>query len=112
MDSQNHLTPPHIGLTYDNPTIKTSGPQKSRIQNIGTIGGGNQNNALVSFKTIHFHKKLIKGLLPFIMASTQTSATVTTDSINFINKNNARCALLALFKKISNAARPNPNKHF
>src|SRR5690606_33466792 len=44
--------------------VEPAGAQQRIVQYIGTVGGRDNNNALVAFKSIHLHQQLVQGLLP------------------------------------------------
>ena len=92
--------------------VKPAGPQKGRIQNIWPVGGGNQNNPFVGFKPVHFHQKLVEGLLPFIMSAAQTGAPMPPHGVNFIDKDDAGGILFALDKQVPDPGGAHADKHF
>jgi len=76
MHPQNTFTATHIGPVNDNLPIKSPRPQQCGIQNVRPVSGGQQNNAFIELKTIHFHQQLVQGLLALVVASAQTGAPV------------------------------------
>ena len=72
--------------------------QQRRVQHIRPVGGGDENDALVGFKPVHFHQKLIQGLFSLIMSAPETCTTMTTNGIDLINEDDTWRMLLCLTK--------------
>src|SRR3990172_695142 len=105
------LSPPYIGKGNNNLPVKASRPQKSRIKNVGTIGGRNEDYAIIRFKTIHLNKQLIQCLLPFVMPAAETGAPVSSHRIDLIDKDDAGRILFRLRKKVPYARGAHADKH-
>ena len=69
MDLQDFFSSLDIRRTYHNLAVETSGTHQGRIQDIGTVGGGDHNDALVGAEAVHFHQQLVQGLFSFVVAS-------------------------------------------
>ena len=50
-------------------TIKTTGAQQCRIQNIGAIGCGDQDDRLAFLKTVHLDQQLVERLLALVVTA-------------------------------------------
>ena len=62
----------NIRTVYYDLAVETAGTQQGRVQNVGTVGGGQQDDALVALEAVHFHQQLVQGLFAFVMATAQT----------------------------------------
>ena len=103
MNFQNSFSATNIWNIDVHLSVKPARSQKCWIKNIRTVGCCQNDYPFIWLKTIHFNKKLIESLLSFIISATKTGTTLATNSINFINKNNARFIFLGLVKKISHS---------
>src|SRR5690606_34089471 len=101
--SEDPFTTSNIGSWNCHSTIKATRAQDGGIEHIRAIGCRHNDDALVRLKTVHLHQKLIECLLALIMTASQTSASVSTHRVDFINENDAGCVLLALLKKVPHA---------
>ena len=70
MDLENSLAASNIGERHHDLPVKAARPEQRRVEDVRTVAGGNQNNAIVGLKAVHFHQKLVQRLFPFIMTST------------------------------------------
>ena len=109
---QDLFTATNVRAVNDDATIKAAWPEKSRIKNIRTICGGNKNDAIVRFKAIHLNQKLVERLLTLIVAAAKASAAMPTNSIDLVDKDDARGILLALFEEVTHTRCANADKHF
>src|SRR5215471_16350329 len=111
MDRQDALAALHVGTIHDDAAIETARTEERRIENVGTVGGGNENDAFVRFEAIHFDEQLIQRLLALIMPASEAGATVTADRVDFVDEHDARRIFLALLEEVADAARPDADEH-
>ena len=83
---KNILSALNVGITNCYLTVKTTRTKKCRVKDIRTVSSSNNDYAFVCTEAIHFNKQLVKGLFTFVVSTTHTGASVTTHSINFVNK--------------------------
>ena len=91
--------------------IETTGTHQCRVENVGTIGCGNDDDSAIAFEAVHFCEQLVQGLLAFIVSTTDSSASLAANSINLIDKDQARAVLFGTLEEVANAAGTNANKH-
>ena len=112
MDLEDSLAALHIGKRDGNLTVKTTRTQQCRVQDVRTVGSGDDDDPFTGVKTIHLHEESVQGLFPFIMSAAHAMTSVTADSVDFVNENQTRSALAALFKHIAHAAGTYAHEHF
>ena len=55
-----YLFPPaNIGQAHHYLTVESTRSQQSRVKYIRSVGRGDHNDAIIQFKTIHLHEKLV-----------------------------------------------------
>mmetsp|Transcript_79622 Transcript_79622/g.161930 ORF Transcript_79622/g.161930 Transcript_79622/m.161930 type:complete len:354 (-) Transcript_79622:755-1816(-) len=102
----------HVRQAHGHATIKSPWPQQGVVQDVRTIGRCHHDDTAVAFEAIHFSQDLIEGLLPLIISTTHASTSLSSNSINLINENNAGRLLLGLLEDIADARSSNPNEEF
>src|SRR4051794_34048724 len=102
MNLQNLLTTADIRSRNHHTAVKTAWTQESRIEHVRAVGGSHQDHAFIGLKSIHLHQQLVEGLLTFVVSATQACAAMTADRIDFVDKDDTRRVLLALFKQVAN----------
>src|SRR5215204_1349013 len=111
MNLQNALATANVRVRDDNLSVKTSGPKKRRVKNVRTVRRSHQNNAVVRLETVHFDQKLVQRLLAFIMPAAEAGTAMTSDSVDLVDKDYARCVLFALLEQIADTARTDADEH-
>lgn len=80
-------------------TIKSARSQQSSIQDIRSVGGSKDNDSCVALKAVHLCQQLVDGLLTLIVATTHASTTLSANSVNLINEDNAGSLGLCLHQQ-------------
>src|SRR5450631_1435249 len=112
MDAENILTATHVRTSHHNTAIKAARTQQGWIQHVGPVSGSNKNHSIVRFKTVHFDEQLVQRLLTLVVPAAETRAAMTSNSVNFVDKDDAGSILLALFEEVANAACAYTHEHF
>mmetsp|Transcript_11924 Transcript_11924/g.32586 ORF Transcript_11924/g.32586 Transcript_11924/m.32586 type:complete len:286 (+) Transcript_11924:1214-2071(+) len=107
-DSQAALLVRHI---HRHLAIESAWTQQSRVQNVGTVGGCDDNDASVALEAIHLSQQLVQGLLTLIVATANARATGATHSINLIHEDQAGGILLGLLEKVTHTAGTHTHEH-
>jgi hypothetical protein len=103
MHLQDLLASLDIRQTHIDLTVKTAGTQQRLIQNVGTVGGRHDDDAVVGLKAIHLHQQLVQSLLALIVTAAQTCAALTTHSIDLVDKDDAGHGLFGLIEQVTHA---------
>ena len=112
MNGENSFAALHIGTRNNDTAVKPSGSQQRRIQNVGPVCRGNENDTFVGFEAVHFHQQLIERLLALIVASAKTSAPMASNGIDLIYKDDTRRVFLSLFEQVAHARSADADEHF
>jgi hypothetical protein len=83
---KNFLAPFHVGQRHHDLTVETSRPQQRGVQNVGAVGRGDQDDAFVRFKPVHFDQQLVECLFALIVTAAETRAAMTSDRIDLIDE--------------------------
>ena len=100
------------GFGHHDLTVETAGSQERRVQNIGTVGRGNQNDTLVRLEAVHLDQQLVQRLFAFVVAAAKTGAAMTTDGVDFIDEHQTGSILLRLLEHVAHARCADTNEHF
>ncbi|OLC07636.1 MAG: hypothetical protein AUH41_10030 [Gemmatimonadetes bacterium 13_1_40CM_66_11] len=91
--------------------VEPAGTQQGGIENVGTVGGGEQNDAVVRLEAIHFDEQLIQRLLALVVAATEPSPAVPADGIDLVDEDDARGMRLALLEQVAHARGTDADEH-
>ena len=110
--AENFFAAANVGQSHHHAAVETAGAQQRGIENVRPVGRGDKNHAVVRFESVHLDEQLVQRLLALIVSAAEACATVTADSIDFVDEDDAGRVLLALLKQIADAACADADKHF
>ena len=105
------MTPFNIGKIDDDASVETAWAEERLIENIGTVGGSDQDDPFAGVKAIHFDEKLVQGLFALIVSAADAGAAMAADSVDLVHENDAGGALFRLVEHVADAARADADKH-
>jgi hypothetical protein len=108
---ENELAATYVWQRHDDLAIKAPGPQQCRIQHIGTVGRGDDDDALAALEAIHLDQHLVQGLFALVVAATETGTTMATDRIEFVDEYDAGCLLLGLVEHVAHTRCADTDEH-
>ena len=112
MHAQNLFATNHIRIRHNNLAVKPTRTQQCGIKHVRTVRRRDQNDAFIGFKPIHLDQQLVERLFALIIAAAKACATMATDGVDFVDKDNARRILLGLLKHVAHTTCTNADKHF
>ena len=69
MHFQNALTADNVRIGDNYLPVETARPQQRGVEHVGSVGGGNQDDALIGFKAVHLDQQLVERLFTLIIAA-------------------------------------------
>ena len=111
MHPQNCLTAPHIRQADIDLPVEPTGAQQRAVEDIRSVGGGDDDHAVVGGKAIHLDQQLVEGLLPLVVAAAQAGAALATDRVDLIDKDNTGRVFLCFVKQIPHTGGANTDIH-
>ena len=105
------LTAGQIGQLDGDAAVKTTGAQQRRIETVGAIGCGKDNDTLVVIEAIHLGQQLIERLLTLVVAAKTAAIALLTDGIDLVDKHDARGLFLGLLKKVTHLGGATADEH-
>ncbi len=61
----------HVRKIHGDLAVEAPGAQQRRIQDIGAVGGRDDDDAFLGIKTVHLDEQGVQGLLAFVVAAAQ-----------------------------------------
>jgi hypothetical protein len=85
-------------------TWRSKRPAQQRgIEDVGTIGRGDEDDAFVRLEAVHLHQELVQRLLSLVVAAAETRAPVPPHRVDFVHEDDAGRVLLALLEEVAHA---------
>ena len=101
-----------VGQADHDLPVKTTGAQQRRVKHVRAVGGGDDDDAFVAFKTVHFHEELVQRLFAFVVSAAESRAALAANGVNFVNEDDAGRVFFRFFKHIAHARGADANEHF
>src|SRR5438132_1121628 len=93
----------HIGQRHHDLAVEAPGPQQRRVEHVGTVRGGDDDDALVALEAVHFHQQLVERLFALVVTAAEARAAVPADRVDLVDKDDARGMFLRLLEHVAHA---------
>src|SRR5215469_2074697 len=101
-----------VGASNDHAAVEAAGTEQRGIEHVGTVGGSDEDDALVRLEAVHFDQQRVQSLFAFVVTTAEAGAAMAADRVNFVNEDDAGRVLFALLEQVADAAGANTYKHF
>ena len=101
----------HIGAIHDDTAIEPAGAKQRRIEDVGPVGGRDEDDAFVRLESVHLDEQLVERLLALVVPAAEARAAVAADRVNLVDEDDARRVLLALLEQVAHARRTDADEH-
>ena len=110
-----HLEDPHaalaVGPVDDDLAVEAAGAQQRRVEDVGPVGGGDQDDVVLHLEAVHLDQQLVQRLLALVVAAAQAGAAVTADGVDLVHEDDAGRVLLRLLEQVAHAAGADADEH-
>ena len=111
MDLQDVFAADHVRVGHHHLAVETAGAQQRRIEHVGPVGGGDQDDAFVGLEAVHLDQQLVERLLALVVATAKAGAAMAADRVDFVDEDDAGRVLLGLLEHVAHAARADADEH-
>src|SRR6185436_11849480 len=101
----------HIGPGNDDAAVEAAGAQQRRIEDVGPVGGGDQDHAVVGLEAVHLDQQLVESLLTLVVPAAQAGPAVAADGVDLVDEDDAGGVLLALVEEVTDPAGADAHEH-
>ena len=106
------LAAAHVGQRHDHLAVEAARAQQRRIEHVGPVGGGDDDDALVALEAVHFDQQLVQRLLALVVAAAQARAAMPADGVDLVDEDDAGGVLLGLLEHVAHARGAHADEHF
>ena len=106
IDAPSHGRPPD-----GNVAVEPAGPHERGVEHVGTVCRRHDHNGVVLVKAVHLAEDLIERLLAFVLTSADAGAALTSDGVDFVDKEDRGRVFLGGRKEVAHAARADADEH-
>src|SRR5206468_11830878 len=87
---QDRLAALEVGAVDDDLPVEAAGAKKRRVEDVGPVGGRDEDDAAVDVEAVHLDEQLVEGLLALVVAAAQTRTTVSADGVDLVDEDDRR----------------------
>ena len=109
--AEDALAAAHVGPRHDDAAVEATGAQDRRVEHVGPVGGGDDDDALVRLEAVHLDEELVQRLLALVVTAAEAGAAVTADGVDLVDEDDAGRVLLALLEEVAHAAGADADEH-
>ena len=111
MHAQNLFAAGQIGIGHHDMAVETARTQQRGIEHVGTVGGGDQDDAFIGLEAVHLDQQLVQRLLALVIAAAEAGAAMAADRVDFVDEDDAGRVLLGLLEHVAHAAGADADEH-
>jgi hypothetical protein len=88
------LAAAHVGARHHDAAVEAAGAQERRVEHVGAVGRGDDDDALVGLEAVHLDEELVERLLALVVTAAEAGAAVRpTASISSMKMMQGACFL-------------------
>ncbi len=108
---QDLLAAADVRQRHDHLAVEAARTHQRRVEHVGTVGGGDDDDARVALEAVHLHQQLIERLLALVVAAAQARAALAADGVDFVDEHDAGRVLFRLLEHVAHARRADADEH-
>jgi hypothetical protein len=105
------LAPAHVGQGHHHLAVEAPGAQQGRVEHVGAVGGGDDDDALVALEAVHLHQELVQGLLALVVTAAQAGPAVAAHRVDLVDEDDAGGVLLGLLEHVAHPRGAHAHEH-
>jgi hypothetical protein len=111
---QDLLAPLQVGLVDHHLAVEPSRPHERRVQDVGPVRRGHDDDALLGVEPVHLDQELVQRLLAFVVApepGAQRATAPLADRVDLVEEDQRRRLLLGLLEELADAGGAEADEH-
>ena len=112
MHLEDLLAADDVGVRHHDLAVEAARTQQRRVEHVGPVGGGDQDDAFVGLEAVHLDQQLVQRLLALVIAAAEAGAAMAADRVDFVDEDDAGRVLLGLVEHVADAAGADADEHF
>ena len=90
---------------------KRPGRNKCGIEDVGPVGGRDQDDALALAEAVHLDQQLVQRLLALVVAAAEAGAALAADRVDLVDEDDAGSVLLGLLEQVTHPGGADADEH-
>jgi hypothetical protein len=111
VDLENLLAAHPVRPVDDDLAVEAPGAQQRRVEDVGPVGGGDQDDVVRHLEAVHLDQQLVERLLALVVTAAQPSPALTSDGVDLVHEDDAGGVLLGLLEQVAHARGADADEH-
>src|SRR5205823_1212620 len=104
MHVEDRTPPDEVRTVDDDLAVEAAGPKQGGVEDVGTVGGSDEDDARSSVEAVHLDQQLVQRLLALVVATAQAGTPMAADGVDLVDEDDRGCVGLGLLEQIAHAA--------
>ena len=91
--------------------VEAAGAQQRGVEDVGPVGGRDQDDAALDVEAVHLDQQLVEGLLALVVAATHAGATVPADGVDLVDEHDGGGVGLGLLEQVAHPGGADTDEH-
>ena len=104
--------PRTVGVVEGHLTVEAAGPEKGGIEDVGAVGGGEDDDVDAGVEAVHLDENLVQGLLALVVSAAETGSAVPAYGVDLVDEDDAGRVAFCLLEQVANAGSAYADEHF
>ena len=97
VDAEDGLAATAVGRVHVDDAVEAAGPGEGGVEDVGAVGGGDDDDALGAGEAVHLGEDLVERLLAFVVpAHAGAGAAGAPDGVDLVDEDDGGCDLAGL----------------
>ena len=101
----------HVGPVEDDLAVEAARAQQRRVEDVGPVGGGDDDHVGVGVEAVHLDQDLVERLLALVVAAAEAGAALAADRVDLVDEDDAGRVALGLVEQVAHAAGADADEH-
>ena len=89
--------------------VEASRSQQGGVEDLGPVGGGDDDDARARFESVHLRQELVEGLLALVVGH-DGPAPALADGVDLVDEDDRRSPLAGIGEEVADPGRPHPDE--
>ena len=100
-----------VGAVDDDLAVEAARAQQRRVEDVGAVGGGDQDDVVLHLEAVHLDEQLVERLLALVVTAAEAGAAVAPDGVDLVHEDDAGRVLLGLLEEVAHARGADADEH-
>ena len=88
--------------------VEPAGAQQRRVEDVGPVGGRDQDDALPVTEAVHLDEQLVQRLFALVVTTAEAGTALAADGVDLVDEDDAGLFCFGLLEQVPNPEAPTP----